>query len=219
MAITRDSINNVQVCTVIGSTRFESMMINKARLLQSMNYLSLMTFIGKEPTYACTENQLMREGYKRLHLSDFALCINHDGYIGDNTAREIDYMTMVERKPVYFECDKISEKMLKRLNFYWVDMNHNCHTWNSLLEDMEVKFVVVRNTPVISKDIERMMSKSDIDHMSWIISNLLMNQLGENSRAVVLREDSRVFEDKIRFSRIYTDNYPYNQDDRPEDED
>ena len=75
----KDEIHNVKVGTVIGSTRFEEEMKDIARKMQSYGYLSLITSIGKEPTYPVTENILMKEGYKRLDLSDFAVCINKDG--------------------------------------------------------------------------------------------------------------------------------------------
>lgn len=107
---TRAEIAQVPVGTVIGSTRFEEDMKDMARIIQSYSSLALMTSITKEPTYPINENILMIEGYKRLSISDFAVCINKNGYIGDNTAREYYFATFIARIPVYFSHDLVTEK-------------------------------------------------------------------------------------------------------------
>ena len=70
VSLTMDNIDKTEVVTVIGSTRFDKEMIDKARYLQSTGKLSLITSITKEPTYAVSEDILMKEGYKRINLSD-----------------------------------------------------------------------------------------------------------------------------------------------------
>lgn len=206
----KDEIDNVKVGTVIGSTRFEDEMKDIARKMQSYGYLSLITSIGKEPTYPVTENILMKEGYKRLDLSDFAVCINKDGYIGENTAREIYYATFIKRIPVMFEYDMITEKMLKYINAFIISVSNKCHLLNSdaLEKGYHIKKIYIRSNAKISEDIKDMLPNYDSELLSSIISIDMRKQLRDMEIPVVMLNDNR-FESILRESSLY---YPVEEE-------
>ena len=206
----KDEINNVKVGTVIGSTRFEDEMKDMARKLQSYGYLSLITSIGKEPTYPVSENLLMKEGYKRLDLSDFTVCINKDGYIGENTAREIYYATFIKRIPVIFEYDMITEKMLKYINAFIISSSNKFHLLNTdaLERGYQIKKIYIRDNVKISEDIKDMIPNYDSELLSAMISLDMRKQLRDMEIPVVMLNDNR-FESIMRESSLY---YPVEEE-------
>lgn len=202
---TRAEIAQVPVGTVIGSTRFEEDMKDMARIIQSYSSLALMTSITKEPTYPINENILMIEGYKRLSISDFAVCINKNGYIGNNTAREYYFATFIARIPVYFSHDLVTEKMLKYINAFVETENGNYHLWNFNIVDngRYIKKLYIRETPQISSDVRNLL-KSNIhkEFLSSILSNDLRKQMKKNHCPVVMLKND-VFDSILRKSELF----------------
>lgn len=198
-------ISETPVGTVIGSTKFEEDMMDVARKLQSYGCLSLVTSITKEPTYPISEELLMKEGYKRLSISDFAVCVNNGGYIGENTAREYYFSTFIMRIPVYFVHDMVQEKMLNYINAFIVTDSGNYHLWNHDICDRayNVKKLFIRNSPKISPDIIDMMDPNiSKEFLSSILSNDLRNQMKNTDCPVVMLSDA-VFESILRESKLY----------------
>ena len=203
---TQAEIKQVPVVTVIGSTRFEEDMKDMARIIQSYSGLSLITSITKEPTYSINENILMLEGYKRLSISNSVVCINKDGYIGDNTAREYYFATFVKRIPVYFSHNLVTEKMLNYINAFVETENGDYYLWNfNTVHNLykSIKNLYIRNTPRISHDVRNLL-KSNInkEFLSSILSNDLRKQMKRNDCPVIMLEDN-IFDSILRESKLF----------------
>lgn len=142
----KKDIDNTSVVTIIGSTRFESKMKDFAQQLQSCGILPLMTFVTKEQTnYTYSDYSLMKEGYKRIDISDYIYCINNDGYIGNNTLREYYYATFIARVPVYFMCHEFNEYMINNINFIWEDTRGIYHPWYDCISSLDIERVILRD--------------------------------------------------------------------------
>lgn len=205
VSLTMDNIDKTEVVTVIGSTRFDKEMNDKARYLQSTGHLSLITSITKEPTYAVSEDMLMKEGYKRINLSDTVVCINKYGYIGENTAREYQYATLVKRIPVYFDTDEVTEKMLHYLNAYFIDDEGDYRLWNySNIEGLTIKTICIRENPVVAPDIMEMLADMDIDkEFFYAILSTDMRKQCKHTGVPVRILPNEIFEANVRESKLY----------------
>lgn len=209
VSLTLDNINKTEVVTVIGSTRFDKEMNDKARYLQSTGHLSLITSITKEPTYAVSEDMLMKEGYKRINLSDTVVCMNCHGYIGENTAREYQYATLVRRIPVYFDEDEVTEHMLKYLNSYFIDNEGQYRLWNySNIEGLTVKTICIRENPIVAPDIEAMLSDiMDIDKEFYhAILSIDMRKQCKHIGTPVRILPNDIFDANVRESNLFAYN-------------
>ena len=88
------------VVALVGSTKFEDLYRKKAKQLQEIGYIVLMTscFNGK---HIISESLLMQQGYQRIDMADEVYCINPYDYIGSNTLDELKYAKETG-KPIKF---------------------------------------------------------------------------------------------------------------------
>lgn len=203
--VTMHKIKHTEVITVIGSTKYEDTMIDKCQSLQADGFLSLMTFIGKKETYPHTEDTLMTEGYKRLSISDFAMCMNVDGYVGDNTAREIHFAELVAQIPVCFNYDLISDKLLKVLNVVFMDDKKKLHLWNELNTDISINTIFIREKLKIHDEVRKFIPESEIELLPKIIADTLTSSIGciEFLDVDIQYLSDTKFENKIKKSKLY----------------
>lgn len=207
MKFTRNYIDKTEVYTIIGSTRFKDKMEEEAALLQSFGYLSLVTSISKDvrTDLIVSEHNLMKEGYKRIDLSNQVVCINYNGYIGENTAREYQYATLIKRIPVSFKYDKVSESLLKYLNSYYEDYDGKLHLWNISDNSLvNIKTIYVRKNLVIDKDILDLLEELNFDRNCYnfiLISNMICESKYINNN--ILSVDDDTFENQIRSSDLF----------------
>lgn len=206
--VTMYRIKNTEVITVIGSTKYEDQMIDKCQSLQSEGYLPLMTFIGKKETYPHTEDMLMTEGYKRLSISDFAMCMNVDGYVGDNTAREIHFAELVNHIPVCFNYDMISDKLLKVLNVVFEDDKKKLHLWNEFDTKTSINTIYIREKPKIHDEVKKFIPEADIQLLPQYIADTLSSSIFavEYIHVDIVYLSDTKFENKIKKSKLYIPN-------------
>lgn len=203
--VTMYRVKNTEVITVIGSTKYEDQMIDKCQSLQAEGYLPLMTFIGKKETYPHTEDTLMTEGYKRLSISNFAMCMNVDGYVGDNTAREIHFAEFVANIPVCFNFDIISSKLLSVLNVFFEDDKKQLHLWNEFNTKIDIKTIYIRERPIIHDEVRKFIPISDITNLHKHIADILTDSIYavEYIHVDIVYLSDTKFENKIKKSKLY----------------
>lgn len=209
----RKEIHDISVITIIGSTKYEISKKNIAEYIQAAGYLSLMTSVGKKSSINIPEDVLMKEGYKRIDISDFVYCANIYGYIGDNTIREYHYATMVKRIPVHFVSNYITPKMLSGLNFYFEDkegkprislslFGNSIKQFEEIIE--EIACVKIRKNPVISPDVFDLIEPLDVDFIPEMLkADIIINYIDSNPNIKIDMVDDDVFEAKIKESDIY----------------
>lgn len=219
--ITKKDIDNSTVITIIGSTKFYDDMKMAALSFNDMGSTSLCTFVDKSAPegFEFEEKSLMIEGYKRLSLSDIALVINKDGYIGDNTLREIQYASFIAKIPVLFDSNYITEKALKELNIYYIGIDGSPCLFNEtelnsekypnigcldLEADKFMRTIMVRKRPIINDETMSILGGKvatgyDTERLITIYKSALVN--AKNIPVLYLEDDE--FENTIRKSQIY----------------
>lgn len=184
------------VVSIIGSTRFYEDMKNLALDYSDRGLTTLMTFVDKinGEKYNTDEKLLMIEGYKRISLSDVAVVVNSQGYIGDNTMREIHFAQFVKEIPVgYAVTNAVTEKALGGLNIYYRSkISGEC----CLIPEHFLYHNCFKNFDGVDKIIDKIFVRKDLK---------ISPEIKEMSDYGIITDPCRdtSYEDSYRFANIY----------------
>lgn len=96
----------MKVVTLCGSMRYQNEMIKIARNLEvTFGYCVLQCvydFAGKNDTKKERE-KIIKAHFKKIDLCDFIYVVNIDGFISENTQKEIDYAIKHDKEVFYHE--------------------------------------------------------------------------------------------------------------------
>ena len=96
----------MKVITICGSMKYQEKMMQLARILTCFGYCVLT------PVYSINKDNNINEyckinfekaHYKRIKMSNIVLICNIDGYIGENTLKEIKYAEKLKKRIIYIE--------------------------------------------------------------------------------------------------------------------
>lgn len=221
-------IKKSTVISIIGSTRFYEDMKNVALNYSDKGLTPLMTFVDKTngEKYNTDENILMIEGYKRIILSDIAIVVNSQGYIGDNTMREIHFAQFVKEIPVgYTVANAVTEKALAGLNIYYrskisgeyclIPEHFLYHDHFRNFDDVDkiIDKIFVRKDLKINPEIKEMSDYGKISDPcrdtsyedSYRFANIYRNHMKNGTNIDIEILDDEEFENNIRNSIICRD--------------
>lgn len=95
------------VITICGSMRFASQMREHCIRLTMLGYVVLMP-VEYEHLTPKQEKQVRKSHLEKIDLSDAIFVVNVDGYVGNDTAREIEYASKKGKK-IFFINDEGEE--------------------------------------------------------------------------------------------------------------
>lgn len=99
-------MENSKIVTLVGSTRFQEELIQKHNEFTMQGYIVLADL---------TEHDKQCEGWKQLvdqvhlekiRMSDLVYVVNPNGYIGESTAKEINFAINIGKEIEYMEMVK-----------------------------------------------------------------------------------------------------------------
>lgn len=101
----------IEILTLCGSMRFKNNILNIKTELESYGFMVLIPNMGVNPDQM--DDELIRKlhiaHYRKMDQSNYVIIVNRDGYIGDDTQREIDYCYL-NNIPVIYAYDYNTEE-------------------------------------------------------------------------------------------------------------
>lgn len=107
--LVKDHQHKFKVITLCGSTKFKDEFIKMYKELSAEGYIVLSVggfgHAGDDWIYTTEgmKEMLDEMHYQKINISDAIYVINKDGYIGESTAKEIEYAKFVGKDILYFQ--------------------------------------------------------------------------------------------------------------------
>ena len=93
-----------KVVTICGSMKFKEKMMEVAKELEIKNEYVVIQCIYSNDKFNEKEKQILAKlHYDKIKISDAIYVININGYIGESTAKEIEYAKKLGKEIIYLE--------------------------------------------------------------------------------------------------------------------
>lgn len=93
-----------KVVTICGSMKFKEKMMEVAKELEIKNEYVVIQCIYSNDKFNEKEKQILAKlHYDKIKISDAIYVININGYIGESTAKEIEYAKKLGNEIIYLE--------------------------------------------------------------------------------------------------------------------
>lgn len=93
-----------KVVTICGSMKFKDKMMEIAKELEIKNKYIVIQCIYSNDKFNEEEQQVLADlHYNKIKISDAIYVINVNGYIGNQTSKEIEYAKKLGKEVMYFE--------------------------------------------------------------------------------------------------------------------
>ena len=96
----------MKVITLCGSMKFEKEMKKVAFTLETKYNMCVLQCVYNEENLEITKDEitaLNHAHFEKIKISDAIYVVNVDGYIGNSTAKEIEYAKKLGKEVIYLE--------------------------------------------------------------------------------------------------------------------
>lgn len=93
-----------KIVTICGSMKYKDKMMEVAKELEIKNKYVVIQCIYSNARFNEEEQQILADlHYNKIEISDVIYVVNVDGYIGNSTAKEIEYAKKFGKEVMYLE--------------------------------------------------------------------------------------------------------------------
>ena len=93
-----------KIVTICGSMKFKDKMMDVARDLEIKNKYLVIQCVYSKDIFNAEEQQILSDlHYNKIEISDAIYVVNVNGYIGNQTSKEIEYAKNLGKEVMYLE--------------------------------------------------------------------------------------------------------------------
>lgn len=97
-----------KIVTICGSMKYKEKMMEIAKELEIKKKYVVIQCVYSNDRFSEDEQQILADlHYNKIEISDAIYVVNVDGYIGNSTAKEIEYAKKLGKEVMYLEDVKL----------------------------------------------------------------------------------------------------------------